>query len=328
VSLQSIRILKSAPSSRHIERIPPITRRSNANMRGIVAHRAFCVAAAIALLTASSSVAWATVEDLGTPGSANLDDASGSSGIANKAEAGLEPSQEGQVHPGQPATPFDYKLSGDYFSGAPAIPVAVENFGEVDANIQDFMLNGADVMITDPVGATGYSATIYGSLPLTLSAGTMSPYRFQASCSGDGSVSAVMNCEALALGLPSDGGTGPSGKQTSGPVSNFAPAFGAPGRPIESAKATFSEPLVYFSVANDATSPAVTNQVLDVVIPKVNSNSDPNVDTPAGFVIGDFTNTAPTPSVPEIPAPAMLVIGLGGIALARRFRLRSSARLV
>ena len=327
--------------------------------------RAFCVATAIAFLTARGSAAWAEVEDVGTPGPAILDDASGSSGITNKADAlrfddarfafrdpsvgstllsvggrfvpivgaGLEPSQGGQVDPGRPATAFDYNLSEDYYSSAPdAIPAAVKDFGAVDAFIQtDLMLNGAgDSTITEPVGATGYSATIHGSLPVALSARTVSPRRFHASCSGDGSTSAVTICQLSevqsAIGLPAGGETGSSGdyrigSQSFGPVSNSMPSLGAPGGPIDIAKATFSAPLVYFSLAT-----AVTNQVLDVVIPNVDSNSDPNVDTPAGLGIGDITNSAPTPSVPEIPAPAMLVIGLGGIALAGRLRLRPSAR--
>src|SRR6516165_5653476 len=116
---------------------------------GPVAHRAFRVATAIALLAASSAAAWATVEDVGAPGPAILDDASGSSDIANQADAlrfegarfafrdpsagstflsvqgkfvpivraGLEPSQESQVDPGQPARAFDYSQSEGYFSG-------------------------------------------------------------------------------------------------------------------------------------------------------------------------------------------------------------------
>jgi hypothetical protein len=361
--MQSIGPLNQAPRRGLIERILPITRRSNANMGGLVLRRAFCVATAIALLTARGSAAWAEVEDVGTPGPAILADASGSSGITNKADAlrfddarfafrdpsvgstllsvggrfvpivgaGLEPSQEGQVDPGRPATAFDYNLSEDYYLGAPdAIPAAVKDFSAVDAFIQtDLMFNGAGDMITDPVGATGYSATIHGSLPVALSAGTVSPRRFHASCSGDGSTSAVIICRLSeiqsAIGTAAGGETGSSGdyrsgNQSFGPTSTSMSALGAPGGQIGIATAT--APLVYFSVA----SPAVTNQVLDVVIPNVDSNSDPIVDTPAGLGIGDTTNGAPTPSVPEIPAPAMLVIGLGGIALAGRLRLRTSAR--
>ena len=132
--------LNQARPRRATERIPPITRRSNANTRGAMAHVAFCVATAIALVTARSPAAWATVEDVGTPGPAILEDASGSSGITNKAGArfdqfafkdlsgdstslsvhgrfvpivgaGLEPSQEVQVYPERPVTPFDYGLS-------------------------------------------------------------------------------------------------------------------------------------------------------------------------------------------------------------------------
>ena len=329
--------------------------------------RAFCVATAIALLTARGSAAWAEVEDVGTPGPAILDDASGSSGITNKADAlrfddarfafrdpsvgstllsvggrfvpiagaGLEPSQEGQVDPGRPATAFDYNLSEDYYSGAPdAIPAAVKDFSAVDAFIQtDLMLNGAgDSTITDPVGGFAYWTRMYGSLPLGLEVDHVSPNRFHASCSGDVSTSAVMICRLSeiqsAIGSAAGGETASSGdyrsgNQSFGPVGNSMRSLGAPGGQIGIATATFSAPLVYFSVA----SPAVTNQVLDdVVIPNVDSNYHPNVDTPAGLGIGDITNSAPTPSVPEIPAPAMLVIGLGGIALAGRLRLRPSAR--
>jgi hypothetical protein len=322
-----------------------------------VLRRVFCVATAIAILTARGSAAWAEVEDVGTPGPAILDDASGSSGITNKADAlrfddarfafrdpsvgstllsvggrfvpivgaGLEPSQGDQVDPGRPATAFDYNLSEDYYLGAPdAIPAAVKDFSAVDATIQtDLMFNGAGDMITDPVGATGYSATIHGSLPMALSAGTVSPRRLHASCSGDVTTSAVIICRLSeiqsAIGTAAGGETGSggdyrSGNQSFGPISTSMSAVGAPGGQIGIATATFSAPLVYFSVA----SPAVTNQVLDVVIA--------NVDTPAGLGVGDITNSSPTPSVPEIPAPAMLVIGLGGIALAGRLRLRPSAR--
>jgi hypothetical protein len=325
-----------------------------------VSHRAFCVATAIALLTARSSAAWAEVEDVGTPGPAILNDASGSSGPSNLADAlrfddarfafkdpsigstflsvggrfvpivgaGLEPSQEGQGDPGRPATAFDYNLSEDYYLGAPdAIPAAVKDFGAVDAIIQnDFMLNGAgDSMITDPVGATGYGATIYGSSPLAWSAGTVSPSRLQASCSSDGSSSEVIRCvvleDRIALGLPTDGGTGAqaayqSGQQNFGSEGAASPGFGAPPRP---------QRIVDAAVANEATLPAVnydSTPVFDFGSPSGTSNGDPIV----GQIIGNVTQSVPTPSVPELPAPALFVIGLGGIALARRVRLRSSAR--
>jgi hypothetical protein len=352
------------------ERIPPITRRSNANTRGAVAHRAFCVAAAIALLTVRGSAAWAVVEDVGAPGPAILDDASGSSGITNKADAlrfddarfafrdpsagstflsvggrfvpivgaGLEPSQEGQDDPGRPSTAFDYGMKENFYSGAlDAIPESVNDSRAVDTIIQsDFMLNGAgDSLITDPVGATGYWPTIYGSSPFAWSAGTVSPRRLRASCSNDGSSSAVMSCvlleDRIALGLPTDEGKGAQAAYQSGQA-NFgegaaSPGLGAPTWQRNIASATLSTAPIYFSVASEATLPvftAVSPPVLDIVFPNVNPNPGP-IGYPAGS--GGFGGgTKNTPSVPELPAPALFVIGLGGIALARRVRLRPSAR--
>jgi hypothetical protein len=341
--MQPIAPLNQAPRRGLIERILPITLRS-----------ALCVATAIALLTARSSAAWAEVEDVGTPGPAILDDASGSSGITNKADAlrfddarfafsdpsvgstflsvggrfvpivgaDLEPSREGQVDPGRPATAFDYNLSGDYSSGAPdAIPATVKDFGAVDEIIQnDFMLNGAgDSFVTDPVGGLGYWTTIDGSSPLDF---PVNPMRVHASCSSDGSSSTVKQCQFLALGLPDGAETGSSG--------SYSPGLGAPPLPQGTVGATLLMPPVYFSVANEVTLPVLntaSTPLLDFVIPDVNSNYGQIVDlTAAG--IGDITQSAPTPSIPELPAPTMIVIGLGGIALARRFRLRSATRLV
>ncbi len=334
--------------------------------KALVSHRALCVATAIALLTASSSVAWATVEDVGTSGPANLDDASGSFGITNKTDAlwfrdpsvgstllgaqgnfvpivgaALEPSQEVQVDPGTPATAFDYSLSEYNYSGAPdAIPPTVINSDAVETIIQnEFMLNGAGDMMTDSVGATGYWPTLYGSSPLALSAVTASPTRPRASCSNDGTTSAVTLCvineERIDLGLPADGDTGEpqdayqSGQQNFGSEGAASPGRGAATWPPKIVNATLSTAPIYFSVASDVTLPVfttVSSSVFDFVIPNVNSNSGAIVDAPpVGQVFGDGPQST-TPSVPELPAPALFVIGLGGIALARRLRLRPSAR--
>jgi hypothetical protein len=341
-----------------------------------VTHRVFCVATAIGLLIAPSSAAWAEVEDVGTPGPAILDDASGNSAIANRADAlrfddarfafrdpsvgstflsvggrfvpivgaGLEPSQEGQVDPGRPATAFDYNLSGDYFSRAPdAIPAALIDFGAVDANIQsDFMLNGAgDSLMTDPVGGLGSWTTIHGSSLLDLQAGSVGSSRSDASCASDGSIGGVARCENLdirnALELPAGEETGSSGSYQSGQQDfGFGGAtssrLGAPSLPQSIAGAALSAPPVYFSLANEATLPVlstVSTPLVDFTNPNVNSNSDPIVDlTNGGTNFGELTQSAPTPSIPELPAPTMIVIGLGGIALARGLRLRSAARLV
>jgi hypothetical protein len=340
-----------------------------------VAHRAFCVATAIALLTASNAAAWAKVEDVGAPGPAILDDASGSSDIANQADAlrfegarfafrdpsvgstflsvggrfvpivgaGLEPSQESQVDPGQPVTAFDYSLSEGYFSGTLGeIPAVVKDSGavDIDAIIQnDFMVNGTgDSMITNPAGATGYWPTPYGSSPLAWSAGTLGPRRPNASCSSDGSSSAVMSCvlleDRIAFGLPPDGGTGTqaayqSGQQNFGSEAAASPGLGAPTFPRKILDATLSTAPIYFSVANEPTSPvftAVSPPGFDSVIPSVDSNSGPiQYPGPFGPIIGDGLKST-TLTVPELPASALFVIGLVGIAFARRVALRPSPR--
>jgi hypothetical protein len=327
-----------------------------------VAHRAFCVATAIALLTASSTAAWATGEDVGTPGPAILEDASGSSdalrfdqfafkdlsvgstllGVQGSfvpiVGAGLEPSQEVQVDPGTSGTAFDYSLSVYYYSGAPdAIPPTVNNSDAVETIIQsEFMLNGAGDMMTGSVGATGYWPTLYGSSPLALSAVTESLTRPRASCSSDGSTSAVTLCVILEDridGLPTDGGSGAqaayqSGQQSFGSVGAASPGFGAPTWPRKIVNATLSTAPIYFSLASEVTLPvftAVSPPVLDLVIPYVNSNSGPAAYPPSvgPVIVGGTSNT---PSVPELPVPALFVIGLVGIALARRVSLRPSAR--
>ena len=330
-----------------------------------MAHRAFCVATAIALLAARSSAAWATVEDVGTPGPAGLEDASGSSEITNKAGArfdqfafkdlsgdstslsvhgkfvpivgaGLEPSREVQVYPERPVTPFDYSLSEYYYSAAPdAIPSTVNNSDAVETIIQsEFMLNGArDGIMTDPAGATGYWPTIYGSSPFTWSAVTVSPRRLKASCSSDGSTGAVLNCVLVeeALGLPTERGTGTqadyhSGQQNFGSEGAASPELGATTLSQRTAGAAFSMPPIYFSVASEVTLPVFTAvPVLNFTNPSVTSN-DPFVSPPPTDGLGDVTKGGAMPSVPELPAPALLAIGLVGIALARRVNLRPSAR--
>jgi hypothetical protein len=315
---------------------------------------------------------------VGAPGPAILDDASGSSDIANQADAlrfegarfafrdpsagstflsvqgkfvpivraGLEPSQESQVDPGQPARAFDYSQSEDYFSGAPgAIPAAV-NFGavDVDAIIQnDFMLNGAgDSLITDPAGATGYWPTLYNQSPLASSAGTLGSRRLKASCSSDVSPDEVIRCEIVedlvALGLPTDGGTGAeaayqSGQQDFGSQAAASPGLGAPTWPQKIANATLSTAPIYFSVANEAMSPvftAVSPPGFDSVIQSVNSSPGPiGYPSPVGPFIDNPSKDTQGLFVPELPAPALFVMGLVGIALARKsaFAPRRALRL-
>ena len=338
-------------------------------------HRVFCVATAVGLLIAPCSAAWAEVEDVGTPGPAILDDASGSSGIANRADAlrfddarfafrdpsvgstflsvrgtfvpivgaGLEPSQE--VDPGRPATAFDYNLSEDYYTGGPdSIPAAVKDFGAVDAIIQnDFMLNGAgDSLVTDPVGGIGYWTTTHGSShgssAFDLHPSPVVYNRSHASCSSDGSISAVIRCQNLeigiALGLPAGGetefdGSYKSGQQSFGFGGATSPGQGAPPWLQTIAGTALSAPPVYFSLANEVTLPVlntVATPLLDFTNPSVNP-SLPNRGSARRWRRHRRGGAgAPTPSIPELPAPALFVIGLGGIALARRVRLRPSAR--
>ena len=268
MSLQSIRRLKSGPSlGPHRKDSAHHPALQHEHGRGPVTHRVFRVATAVGLLIAPSSAAWAEVEDVGAPGPAILDVASGSSAIANRADAlrfddarfafrdpsvgstflsvggrfvpivgaGLEPSQESQVDPGRPTNAFDYNLSEDYYLGAPdAIPATVKDFGAVDAIIQnDFMLNGAgDSFVTDPVGGVGYWTTTYGSLPFDLHAGPVGRSGLHASCSSDGSSSAVIRCEVLeirnALGLPAGGEKGSDGSYGSTRADNKALAWEPP----------------------------------------------------------------------------------------------------
>jgi hypothetical protein len=294
-------------------------------------------------------------------GPASLDDASGSSGITNKTDAlwfgdpsggsallgaqgnfvaALEPSHEVQVDPGTPANAFDYSQSEYNYSGAPdAIPPTVINSDAVETILQnEFMLNGAGDIMADSVGATGYWPTLYGSSPLALSAVTASPTRPRASCSNDGSTGTVTICmvneERIDLGSPADGGAATqgfyqSGQQNNGLQGAASPGLGAPPWVQRIVNATFSTAPIYFSVANEVTSPVVntvSTPQLDFVIPTGSSSYDTIVDpTNGGAGISEVAQNA-TPSVPELPAPALFVIGLGGIALARRVRLRPSAR--
>jgi hypothetical protein len=310
-----------------------------------VSHRAFCVATAIALLTASSTAAWARVEDVGTPGPAILDGVTGRSEIDNKADAlrfdpsvgstllsvrgrsvpivgaGLKPWQEGDDDPERRSTATDYLLNS---SALDAIPEAVNDSRAVD---NDFILNGADdSLMTNPVG--GLWTITHDSSSLDLLGGSVSANKLHASCSGS---SSVMSCVVLedALGLPTDGGTGaqdahPSGQRSFGSADAASDGVGAPLWPQMTVGAALSMPPFYFSSANVAVAlpdlNTVSTPALDFINPNVSSNSDPIV----GLDIGDIS--VPTPSVPELPAPALFVIGLGGIALARRFRLRPSAR--
>jgi hypothetical protein len=69
--------------------------------------------------------------------------------------------------------------------------------------------------------------------------------------------------------------------------------------------------------------PPVVDGVPDVTSDVVSPPSD-FAPIPPGVTSGNSDGTDPAPSVPEIPAPAMLLIGFGGLALVGWRRLRGS----
>lgn len=263
------------------------------------------------------------------------------------------PSPDGQGGGGPLPTPFDYELNADYSSSTlegGLFPAAVTDFGPVDSLI----LND-QTLFGDSDHAGGFSVNAFGSWSLGPSnfdplVKDPTPKRGSGHCSGDGSSAGVIRCETdESLGsfmttAGSDAGYQPAQQSPNLPGSN-APAGGASLSPQQIFALEMIAEQNNFATARpwdgikeifppacgacDATAPVVVGSFAaasDFANPGGNLNSGSPSNPPGGGSLPSFGG-GPATSVPEIPPPAMLLIGFAGLALIGSRRLRRSARL-
>jgi hypothetical protein len=260
----------------------------------------------------------------------------------------LPDSQEG----GRPlSASSDYGSSTDYSSSTldgGLFPETVMDFGSIDQRI----MNGK-AFFGDSDYASGFSVGAFGSLSLRLSNLDPSPDRARetgSDCSSDGLTAGVVQCEAeedlgsfitTSTGAAPDAG-GPVGLQSPNLPNADAPSGGASLSPqqivilemiaAQKSFATTSPSGVIQGTVPPAcgdcglTQPAVDGPLaptFDFIDLSRNPNSASTVYPLFSATLGDSVGTQPV--VPEIPAPAMLLIGFGGLALLGRRSRRVSA---
>jgi hypothetical protein len=268
------------------------------------------------------------------------------------ADLGAPDGQDG----GRPLpAPSDYGLNADDSPsafGSGLFPETVMDFGSVDSLI----MNG-QTLFGDSDYAGGFSVGAFGSWSLRLSNLDPSPDRARETgshCSSDGLTAGVIQCEAeedlgsfitTSTGAARDAG-GPSGLQSPNLPDADAPSGGASLSPqqivtlemiaAQKSFATTSPSGVIQGTVPPAcgdcgsTQPAVDGPLaptFDFVDLSGNPNSASSADPLVSAMLGNSVWTQPATSVPEIPAPAMLLIGFGGLALLGRRSRRPSAGL-
>jgi len=263
------------------------------------------------------------------------------------AESGAPP--DGQDGGGPLPAPFDYELNADYSSSTldgGLFPATVTGFGSVDSLIMnDQMLFG------DSDHASGFSAFGSGSLGLSNvdPSGDRTGKR-GSHCSSDGSYASFI-CETeedLGPFMTTSPGAGPDAGYPSGLQSPNPPGANAPfGGAHLSAQQILGLEAIAAQNSFAMTSPwgeiqgtfppacgdcGVTPLVVDSVFvatsdsgnPIGTPTSDPPPDLTSG---GSAANVGGQAAVPEIPPPAMLLIGFAGLALIGSRRRWRSARL-
>jgi hypothetical protein len=251
---------------------------------------------------------------------------------------------------GGPA-PFDYyELNADYSSSTlegGLFPAAVTDFGSVDSLI----LNG-QTLFGDNDHADGFSVNRFG--PWSLGPSNLDPFvkdptprKGSGQCSSDGPSASVISCDTeenltTSPGAGSEAGYQPAPQSPNLPGAS-APAGGASLSTFEMMAAQNSFATAWpWDVIKETFPPACCDVAPPIVdganAPasdfanpggSLNSDQPPNFNPPPDPTGGvSITNIgAQPPSVPEIPPPAMLLIGFAGLALLGSRRLRGSARL-
>jgi hypothetical protein len=318
------------------------------NLEGPLSPRAYCVAAALALLIAGSGTASATAfPDGDVPSGPGLfRDGFGTSmgdftsfGVGGKevvSSVGSDNGTEGQDRGGPLPRSFD-DLKADYSSSTvdPLFPAWVTNSESDDF---DLWIN-EQTLFGDSDYAGGLFVNVFGSRSLGLSSFESSEHRpgngGSGACSSDDSIAGVEGCErkeelsSLIAGSPdagSDAGYQPAQQIPNFPGSN--PPFGGvnqiPGLEMKAAENSFAMTWPWGAIQG-AFPPAccdVTPPVVDDSFAPPSDFVSPTLDLPSGQLgnaLGNGLLTDP-PSAPEIPQWAMLLIGFAGLSLAVRRR--------
>jgi len=303
--------------------------------------------AAVAFLIAGSGTASAVVEEFGPPTTEFPDDGvaqgpglfrdgdrrdltSPSGGGNIMSSVGSDNGPDDQGGGGPLPTQFD-ELNADYssFTLDGLFPVFLTGSESVDSQIMNGDSDHFGDFFVNPFGSSPLGLSIFHPLE--------DPRRKGVShCSSGGSQSGVQ-CELEGdLGSLTSQGAGSNGADQSAPQSLNLPDLSAPvGGNDLSHKMTTAEMAWQWEVTQGIFPPAccafdVTPPVVDGV-PDVTSEV---VSPPSDFapippgVTFDVTvspsSSSPSSSIPEIPAPAMLLIGFGGLALVGWRRLRGS----
>jgi hypothetical protein len=244
---------------------------------------------------------------------------------------------------GGPLPPsFDYGWNADYSSSGGLFPAWVTDFGSVDSQI----LND-QTLFGDSDHAGGFSVNTSGSSslgPIYLDPPQGRSGKGSGQCSSDGSTADVGRCEMegyQSFLIAGRSGAGPdAGYQPTQQIPNFPNSnpLGGGAYPNENQMLRF-EMIAAKAWSWDATQATFSSAygVGDITPPVVdhtyapasdfgNSGGDLNSD-PTGSGSVPNLGSGPASVVPEIPPPAMLLIGFAGLALLGSRRLRRSARL-
>ena len=229
----------------------------------------------------------------------------------------------------------DYDLNADYSSSTVdgLFPAWVTGSGSADFNswMNDQTLFG------DSDNFGGFFINAFGSSSLGLSIFHPledRPGKRGSYCSSDGSTTAVIRCDndmMTNLSVGSDDAD-PSGLQ-----SPYLPDLNAPFGRAHSSAMTWQWGVIQGAFPPDAT-PPVVDSPFDPASLAATPTSEPLSDSPSGGPLaniggGPLANIGGGPlaniggSVPEIPAPAMLLMGFAGLALVGSRRRWRSARL-
>jgi hypothetical protein len=240
-------------------------------------------------------------------------------------------------------TSFDYELNADYSSSTlegGLFPATVTGFGSVDSLI----LND-QTLFGDSDHAGGFSVNASGAWSFGLS--NLDPSEDRTGkrglhCSRDGSSAGVIRCETTSSSAGPDGAD-PFGNQSPNLPGANAPFGGASLSPQRMLGLDMTAAQNNFAMTSpggviqgtlppacgacEVTPPVVDGAnapASDFGNPAGIPNSYQPPDPTGGGSLANFDTARPAASIPEIPPPAMLVIGFAGLALIhsrRRWRL-------
>ncbi len=256
---------------------------------------------------------------------------------------------------GGPLPTFD-ELTADYSSSTDGglFPPTVNGSESLDS----WIMNNDPTLFGDSDHVGGFSVKASGLWLLVPSNPSEDrPGKGGSNCSSDDSIAGVGRCEMegdLSFLITTSLGAGSDGADQSGPQSLNLAGLNAPfggsflsGNylnaqqifemiaaqnsfamtwPWGMIQGAFPPPCV----ACDVTPPVVDDSFApasDFVIRGGSLSSDTPPDPPGGGSLPNIGNARPAIAVPEIPPPAMLLIGFAGLALIGRRRLWGSTRL-